>query len=68
MPSEPPAAPPCPQCGRKDAKLAHSRDVYPPLAPPIGAPKATAYTYDCQCGTVFVVTVKNEAWKPGPTH
>jgi len=67
MPSQPPTVPPCPKCGRRIAKLADSHDVYPPLAPPIGEPKGTTYTYECPCGVAFAVNVKNDAWKPtGP--
>jgi len=56
---------PCPQCGSTDVKLANSRDVYRAFAPAGSQRIAVANTYDCPCGTEFVVSVKNDAGNPG---
>lgn len=58
-----PTAHPCPQCGGTQVKLVLSRDVYPDDLPPdASSPSiAIAYTYECHCGNVYVVTVKHDS-------
>jgi len=59
----------CPKCGGALARIVYSRDIYPPLAPAQRSPPTgTAYTYECPCGTVFVVNVKNDIRKSGPVN
>ena len=61
---------PCPKCGGVLARIVYSRDIYQPAISPAqrSPPTGTAYTYECPCGTVFVVNVKNDIRKSGPVN
>jgi len=57
----PTAIPPCPKCGGTKAKLTRCRDIYPALDPHHRSPPtAAAQTFECPCGSVFVVKVRYE--------
>ena len=52
----------CPHCGSTTAQLAFSREVYPEAdADQCGPPEAMAFTFECQCGNVYVVKVALQA-------
>jgi hypothetical protein len=59
--TSPAKAPRCPTCGSESIKLISSRDLYPPNdTHHRRPPTAIAKTYECQCGCVFVLTVKHD--------